>query len=184
MLSNALQLSHADPLRRRHSRLKLCMRKNDARLRVLESLAILDTAPERVFDDLTRVMAQTFDVPIAMVNFLDADRDWFKASRGLLVTESPASTSFCEVFLNTDHDMVVAPDTLLDVRFASHPLVIGPPYIRFYAAARLQVNGQTVGTLCVYDVCVKQVLNIQVEEFKALSRAAMELLARRTSLPI
>ena len=182
-LSNGVQLSHADLLRRRYSRLKSYMRKNDDRLRVLENLAILDTAPEMVFDDLTRAMAQTFDVSMAMVNLLDADRDWFKASIGLPVTESPASTSFCEVFLNTDHNMVVAPDTLLDARLASHPLVIGPPHIRFYAAARLQVSGQTVGTLCVYDVCVKQVSRMQIEEFKALSNAAMELLARRISLP-
>ena len=54
------------------------MRKNDDRLKVLQSLAILDTAPEIVFDDLTRAVAQTFGVPIAMVSFLDADRDWFK----------------------------------------------------------------------------------------------------------
>lgn len=124
------------------------MRKNDDRLRVLENLAILDTAPELVFENLTRAIAQTFDVPMAMVNLLDADRDWFKARIGLPMAESPASTSFCEVFLNTDHDIVVAPDTLLDARFASHPMVIGPPHIRFYAAARLQVGGRQWG-LCV-----------------------------------
>ena len=159
------------------------MRKNDERLRVLENLAILDTAPEMVFENLTRAMAQTFDVPMAMVNLLDADRDWFKACIGLPLTESPASTSFCEVFLSTDHAMVVVPDTLLDARFASHPMVISPPHIRFYAAARLQVSGQIVGTLCVYDTCVKQVSHTQIEELKALSNAAMELLARRTNLP-
>ena len=79
--------------------------------------------------------------------------------------------------------MVVAPDTLLDARFASHPLVVGPPHIRFYAAARLQVSGHTVGTLCAYDTCVKQVSHEQIEALKALSNAAMELLARRASLP-
>ena len=158
------------------------MRKNEDRLRVLENLAILDTAPELVFENLTRTMAQTFGVPMAMVNLLDADRDWFKACIGLPLSESPASTSFCEVFLNTDHEMVVAPDTLLDARFASHPMVIGPPHIRFYAAARLRVSGQTVGTLCAYDTCVRQVSHTQIEELKALSNAAMALLASRASL--
>ena len=157
------------------------MRKNDDRLKVLQSLAILDTAPELVFDDLTRAVAQTFDVPISMVNLLDADRDWFKARIGLPMTESPTPTSFCEVFLNFDHEMVVVEDTLLDARFASHPMVVGPPHIRFYAAARLQVSGQTVGTLCAYDTGTKQVSHEQIEELKALSNAAMELLARRAS---
>ena len=69
------------------------------------------------------------------------------------------------------------------MRCLPHKLVIGPPHIRFYAAARLQVSGQAVGTLCVYDVCVKQVSHMQIEELRALSNAAMELLARRISLP-
>lgn len=116
------------------------MRKNDDRLKVLQNLAILDTAPELIFEDLTRAVAQTFGVPMAMVNLLDADRDWFKPSIRLLMIEAPASTSFCEVFFNTDHDMVVVEDTLLDARFLSHPLVVGPPHIWFYAAARLQAS--------------------------------------------
>jgi GAF domain-containing protein len=155
------------------------MRKNDDRLKVLQSLAILDTAPEVVFDDLTRAVAQTFGVPIAMVSLLDVDRDWFKACVGFPVTESPASTSFCEIFFNSDHDMVVVEDTLQDARFASHPMVVGPPNIRFYAAARLSVRGQTVGTLCAYDTSTKRVSNDQIDELKALSKAAMELLAQR-----
>jgi GAF domain-containing protein len=155
------------------------MRKNDDRLKVLKSLAILDTAPEVVFDDLTRAVAQTFGVPIAMVNLLDAERDWFKACIGFPVMESPASTSFCEVFLKSDQDVVVVEDTLQDARFASHPLVVGPPNIRFYAAARLSVRGQTVGTLCAYDTSTRQVSSDQIDELKALSKAAMELLAKR-----
>ena len=155
------------------------MRKNDARLKALQTLAILDTAPEVVFDDLTRAVAQTFGVPIAMVNLLDAERDWFKACIGFPVTEAPASTSFCEVFLKSDQDMVVVEDTLKDARFEFHPMVVGPPNIRFYAAARLSVRGHTVGTLCVYDTNVKQVSRDQLESLNALSKAAMELLSQR-----
>ena len=155
------------------------MRKNDDRLKVLQSLAILDTAPEVVFDDLTRAMAQTFGVPIAMVSLLDADRDWFKGCVGFPATESPASTSFCELFLNSDLEVVVVEDTLHDARFASHAMVVGPPHIRFYAAARLSVRGQTVGTLCAYDTSAKQISSDQIEALKALSKAAMELLAQR-----
>lgn len=155
------------------------MRKNDVRLQVLQSLAILDTAPEVVFDDLTRAAAQTFGVPIAMVSLLDADRDWFKSCLGTALTQSPASTSFCEVFLNSDDNVVVVEDTLQDARFASHPLVLGSPLIRFYAAVRLSVHGQTVGTLCIYDTRPKQVSSAQTDALQTLSNAAMELLSVR-----
>lgn len=155
------------------------MRHNPARLATLKQLAILDTAPEVVFDDLTRTVADTFGVPIAMVNMLDAHRDWFKSCLGLPVDESPAETSFCEVFLTSPLDIIVVEDTTKDERFASHPLVVGPPEVRFYAAARLMVNGDTVGTLCVYDTVAKQVSKERVDRLEVLSKAAMESLAAR-----
>lgn len=157
------------------------MRKNDSRLKALQSLAILDTAPEVVFDDLARAVAQTFGVPIAMVNLLDAQRDWFKACIGPPASQSPVSTSFCEVFLKSDDDVVVVEDTLQDARFASHLMVVGSPHVRFYAAARLSVRGHTVGTLCAYDTSTKQVSTHQIETLKILSNAAMESLAQRLS---
>lgn len=157
------------------------MRNDHDRLALLRSLAILDTSPEVVFDDLSRAMADAFDVPIAMVNLLDVDRDWFKSCIGLPGNESPASTSFCEVFFHTTEDLVIVQDTSADLRFSRHPLVVGGPLIRFYAAARLSVRGHTVGTLCVYDTKVKDIASGQLDTLRILSRAAMELLERRMS---
>lgn len=157
------------------------MRKNLERLRALKSLALLDTASEVVYDDLTRTLAKAFDVPIAMVNLLDADRDWFKACIGVSLTESPVETSFCEIFFHCEDDFLVIPDTTADARFSSHPLVVGAPFIRFYASARLAFDGHTVGTLCIYDTQAKQVSAEQVETLRALRLAAMEALAQRTA---
>lgn len=156
------------------------MRNNPERLQALKNLALLDTAAEVAYDDLTRTLAQTFDVPIAMVNLLDADRDWFKACIGVSLVESPAETSFCEIFFHCDDDLLVIPDTTADPVFSSHPLVVGAPFIRFYASARLAVEGHTVGTLCIYDVQPKQVSAEQVETLRVLRLATMETLARRT----
>ena len=156
------------------------MRKNPERLEALKSLALLDTAAEVAYDDLTRTLAQTFDVPIAMVILLDADRDWFKACIGVSLMESPAETSFCEMFFRCDDDLLVIPDTTADPVFASHPLVVGAPFIRFYASARLSFEGHTVGTLCIYDVQPKQVSAEQLETLRVLRLATMETLAHRT----
>lgn len=156
------------------------MRNNPERLQALKSLALLDTTAEVAYDDLTRTLAQTFGVPIAMVNLLDADRDWFKSCIGVSLAESPAETSFCEIFFHCDDDLLVIPDTLADPVFSSHPLVVGAPFIRFYASARLAVAGHTVGTLCIYDVQPKQVSAEQIETLRVLRLATMEVLARRT----
>ena len=154
-------------------------RNNPDRLHALKKLALLDTATEVVYDDLTRMLAKAFDVPIVMVNLLDADRDWFKSCIGVSLKDSPVETSFCEFFFHCDDDFLVIPDTTADARFADHPLVVNSPFIRFYASARLAFDGHTVGTLCIYDLKAKQVSAEQLEILSALRLAAMETLALR-----
>ena len=43
----------------------------EARLRALAAYEILDTPPEKAFDDLTRRAALWCDVPIALVSLVD-----------------------------------------------------------------------------------------------------------------
>ena len=155
------------------------MRLDTHRLEQLKRLVVLDTAPEQAYDDLTQALARSLDVPIVVVNLLDAQRDWFKSCVGLPLTESPAATSFCEVFFGSADDIVVVQDTTLDSRFAQHPLVVGPPFIRFYAAVRLVVGSETVGTFCAYDIKPKQVDPQQLADLQAMAHAAMELLHQR-----
>ena len=125
------------------------------------------------------LLAQSFDAPIAMVNLLDEHRDWFKSHIGLKQDQSPMATSFCEAFFRSSDDIVICEDTTLDPRFSNHPLVVAPPRIRFYAAARLEVNGQTVGTLCSYDIAPKKLSAEQREQLRVLAQAAMKLFAER-----
>ncbi len=159
------------------------MRNNPARLAELRRQMILDSSAEQAFDDLTRLLASGLEVPVAIVNLLDDDRDWFKSCVGLPSSESPASTSFCEVFFQTSKDVIVVEDTLLDPRFASHPMVVGAPFVRFYAAARLTSRGLTLGTLCAYDMSPRKITQEQIQHLQVLSTAAIELIEQRTPLP-
>ena len=86
-------------------------------------------------------------------------------------------------FFGSAQDLIVVEDTTLDPRFATHPFVAGEPFIRFYAAARLVVRGQTVGTLCAYGVEPKKVAPAQVEQLQAMAGAVTALLAQRAALP-
>ena len=155
------------------------MRLDPARLETLRRLLIVDSSPERAYDDIAAQLASTFDVPITMISLLDSERDWFKARVGFPAQESPASTSFCESFFNTHDDLIVVDDTTTDARFASHPLVVGDPKVRFYAAARLTVDDETVGTLCAYGMQPKHLDREKLDELRSLANAAMELLRRR-----
>ncbi len=160
--------------------LPMSQRSDPDRLAQLQRLLVLDTRPEADFDKLTAYLASQLGVPITMVNLLDENRDWFKSCVGLPMSESPAELSFCQKMLESDAALILVEDTTLDARYADHPFVTGAPFIRFYAAARLRVAGQTVGTLCAYDMQPRQLKVEQVEALQLMASAAVELLAKRS----
>ena len=126
--------------------------RNDAkRQKAIARYAILDTEPEDAFTHLALLASELFGSPFAAISFLDIDRQWFKARCGLAVQETPIGQSFCK--FATDHDEVfVVKDARLDPRFATNPLVLLEPNIRFYAGMRLTaVDGTPSGALCVLD---------------------------------
>lgn len=121
------------------------------RLAALQSYGILDTDREAAFDDVVALIARICEAPIAVVNLIDAERQWFKAETGLGVRETPLATSFCAKALLQQDGMVV-PDATVDARFACNPLVTEEPHLRFYAGRLLKTkDGLPLGTLCVLD---------------------------------
>jgi phosphoribosyl 1,2-cyclic phosphodiesterase/DNA-binding response OmpR family regulator len=131
-------------------------RDEDQRLRRLAELGLLDTEREERFDRLTRIAAAAFDVPIALISLIDADRQWFKSRHGLATDETSRDLAFCAHAVAQRTDLLVA-DTWLDERFADHPLVLGEPRIRFYAGAPLILeDGTCLGTLCLIDTRPRQ----------------------------
>ena len=119
------------------------------RLRYLGNLQILDTAPDPRFDRIVEIARHAFDVPIAAVSLVDAERQWFKAQRGLPFDETPREIAICNYTIRSDSAFVVE-DARLDPRFAENPLVVGPPHVRFYAGVPLTVGpGLRLGALCI-----------------------------------
>ncbi len=119
------------------------------RLEVLYDYEILDTAPEATFDRVTRLAARLFNVPIAVISLVDADRQWFKSCYGLDIRQTGRDLAFCAHAILHDEVMSV-PDATLDPRFADNPLVTGEHHIRFYAGAPLHSHeGENLGTLAV-----------------------------------
>jgi two-component system, cell cycle sensor histidine kinase and response regulator CckA len=120
------------------------------RLAALRALGILDTPPARHFDRITALAQRLFDAPIAVVTFVDAQRQWFKSHPGLKVSETPRERAFCATTIAGDAVLVV-PDARADPRFAQGPLVTEEPFVRFYAGCPLHADGSRVGTLAVMD---------------------------------
>jgi hypothetical protein len=121
------------------------------RLAELQAYQVLDTPSEPVFDDTVRLAQSLFDVATSTVSLVDTERQWFKARAGLDVSATGRAEAFCAQAI-TGSDVLTILDAANDERFANNPLVIGAPYIRFYAGAPLVTpTGATIGTLCIFD---------------------------------
>lgn len=139
------------------------------RLQGVRDLAILDTEPDEILDEITAKVMQRFDVPICLVTIVDANRQWFKSNHGLDVCETPRDISFCGHAINYDSILYI-PDAHEDYRFKTNPLVTGEPYIRFYAGAPL-ILGETlrVGTLCIIDRKPKELSEEDLEDLRSFA---------------
>ena len=149
---------------------------NDAeRLAALHRYGILDTPVEAAFDDITRLAASICATPIAVINFIDEGRQWFKSEVGLGVRETPLDTSICAYAILRPGLTVIA-NLEQDARFARNPLVTGRPKLRFYAGAvLLSDDNYPIGTLCVLDVRPRE-LTVQQED--ALAILARQVVAQ------
>ena len=122
------------------------------RLATLEDFRILDTEPDRRFDNLVEIATAHFGTPIALVSLVDADRQWFKAKVGLGATHTPRKMAFCTHAIADPENVFVVEDATLDHRFQANPLVTGDPNIRFYAGAPIVADdGAALGTVCLID---------------------------------
>mmetsp|Transcript_34615 Transcript_34615/g.55699 ORF Transcript_34615/g.55699 Transcript_34615/m.55699 type:complete len:388 (+) Transcript_34615:211-1374(+) len=136
-------------------------RDENLRMSTLRSLRILDTQREDVFDNILWLATNMCGAEMGAISFVDKQRQWFKAKRGLGVSETSRNSAFCSHTILQPNKLTLIQDTLKDDRFAQNPLVTGGPRIRFYAGIPLQIDltctSYSVGSLCVISSTPKTV---------------------------
>ena len=157
--------------------------QENARLAALADYGILDTVPEQAYDDLTTLAVSICRTPTAFVSFVDHDRVWLKSRVAFDRGEILREVSFCAHALLAPDAVFEIRDSLLDRRFASNPLVIDHPRIRFYAGASLlSPDGLAVGTICVVDQLPRALEQQEREGLASLARQVVAQLELRKAV--
>lgn len=146
------------------------------RLQALAEYRLMDSGFDDAYDEITRLLAQICDVPIALIGLIDRDRQWFKSVVGLNSSETPRNETFCAHAILKPGEMMVVSDATADPRFADNPAVTGEPGIRFYTGLPLNTpEGQPLGTFCMVDVKPRILTAEQARMLQVLGRQISRL---------
>lgn len=156
------------------------------RLQSLNEHELLDTLPEDIYDDITRIAAEITGTPTALITLVEEERQWFKSKQGTELSETPIEYSFCAHAIVATEEVFIVPDARYDERFHDNPFVIGKEKIVFYAGVPVRDGrGNAMGTLCVCDHRPRELSDQQLEALKALAKlvnAHLEL--RKTKMDL
>lgn len=147
-------------------------------------LGVLDSDSDDTFDRIVRLAKHIFDVPVALLSFVDTDRQWFLARQGMAERQTPRAWSFCDHALGSNYVMEIL-DPVTDPRFAENPLVTRDEGIRYYAGAPLISDHANIGTLCIIDTKSRTPLSkTQRTVLSDLAMLTMDHLRIKSSLSI
>lgn len=150
----------------------------DKRLTALRSYPVLETSPHKELDAITRLASFVCKAPIALVTFIDADRQWVKSSVGIDIKQVPRVDSFCTHAI-TGAGILEVEDLCEHEIFSKNPFVVEEPHVRFYAGAPLiDPNGFRLGALCVMDTVPRKLDSEQLMSLRTLADSVVSHLVR------
>ncbi len=153
-------------------------RDEEARISTLHAYEILDTDPEPHFDEAVNLVADVCNAPVALLVFLDRDRQWFKAKRGTDLVETGRDVSVCAHAIQGE-DLFIVRDTADDARCRENRMLLQAG-LRFYAGMPLITPvGQRLGTLCVLDVVPRDLTDVQKQVLEATAKWVVAMLEVR-----
>lgn len=146
------------------------------RLNALYSFHILDTEDESHFDQILKLVANRFSVPMCFINLVDEDRFWFKACYGVVVKELCRFPGFCETTLQ-QKSFYEIPNALKEPAVSFTDWVRGEAQVRYYAGVPLlTVDNFAIGTLCMFDCKPRKFDQNDIDDLEAFAVMVMQLI--------
>ncbi len=148
----------------------------DQRLTDLILMDLSNPNKKKQFDGIITILSMALKVPIAYISSIEKETQKINTSCGLNFDSSERKSSFCGHTVLQD-DLLIVEDTLEDERFRDNPMVLGEPYIRFYAGCPLSsMLGNNVGALCIADTVPRKLEDQEINAFRTVGRLLTERL--------
>lgn len=166
-----------------------------SRLRAVEGTHLVGSSPEERYDRITRLAVSLTGAPMSLVSIVDAQGQYLKSHAGVAEElregrSMPLSHSLCQ-YVAALGTPVVIDDARLDPTYADNCSVTELGVVA-YAGVPLDVDGETIGSLCVLsneprawadqEIATLQDLASFVVDQIALERAASAAERRRSQV--
>lgn len=154
------------------------------RVEALKRYSILNTPPEKLFDDIARLATQFFDLPVGLISFVDTENVFLKSNIGVEgIRNSPRNSSICAMAVLTDEVTVLENIPDIDPCALLDPLLAGELGYKFYAGAPLVTpDGFRIGTICVIGKHPRTFSEKEKEILKSLGRIVMHEIELRQQI--
>ncbi len=141
----------------------------DKRLDALSAYQFSGTSPQKELDGITRLVSYICQAPLALITFIDADKQWVKSSVGIDLKQISRADAFCNHAINGTQVLEIG-DLRLHPGLSNNPFVVQEPHIRFYAGAPLiDPDGYRLGALCVMDLVPRKLTEEQLQALRTLA---------------
>lgn len=153
------------------------------RLQALAPYQLLGNAPDAVFDEVVRLIAKLFRVPIALVSLVEEHNVWFKANFGLAGAERVArDESMCSVAILQEETTVFG-DLLQEPCQLTKSSIVEALQLRFYAGHPLRTaTGEAIGALCLIDRRPRVLSEAEQARLPQFATLIMQMLDLRLAL--
>lgn len=157
-------------------RISVSPAEDQHRVEALKRYSILNTTPEKSFDNIAKLATQFFHLPVALISFVDTENVFLKANIGIEeIRNSPRETSICSMALLTDEVTVLEDIPNAERPFLTDPLLAGELGFKFYAGAPLITHdGFRIGTICVIGKEPRSFSDNEKLMLKSMGRIVMD----------
>ena len=154
------------------------------RLAAVFASALLDTAPEDDFDDLTRMAALVVGAPFAFATVVDEARSFWKSRYGIPAdgpNQNHVEESFCKYVVRSQRELIVT-DASIDERTRDNPSVAVMGVRAWAGFPLLAPNGEVLGSFCIVDTAPREWSERDLEVIRTLAAAASREVALRAAV--